>query len=46
MSMLDATLFVLRAGPVLLLWTTVLGLPAWLIFRRHAVRAGQRPGGV
>lgn len=46
MSMLDATLFVLRAGPVLLVWTTVLGLPAWLIFRRHAVRAGQRPGGV
>jgi uncharacterized small protein (DUF1192 family) len=46
MSMLDATLFVLRAGPVLLLWMTVLGLPAWLIFRRHAVRPGQRPGGV
>jgi hypothetical protein len=46
MSMLDVTLFVLRAGPVLLLWLTVLGVPAWMILRRHALRAGQRPGGV
>ena len=46
MSMLDVTLFVLRAGPLLLLWLTVLGVPAWVIIRRHALRAGQRPGGV
>jgi len=44
--MLDVTLFVLRAGPLLLLWLTVLGVPAWVIIRRHALRAGQRPGGV
>ena len=38
MSMLAMTLFVLRAGPVTLLWVTVLGLPAWWIFRRQTPR--------
>lgn len=46
MSMLAAVLFALRAGPALLLWTIVLGLPAWLLVRRYAVRPVQRPGGV
>ena len=46
MSMLDVMLFVLRAGPLLLLWATVLGVPAWLLVRRHAGRTAQRPGGV
>ena len=36
-SMLDVTLFVLRAGPVTLLWVTVLGLP-WWFFRRQTTR--------
>jgi hypothetical protein len=46
MSMLEATLFVLRRGPALLLWLIVVGLPAWLVIRRHPLHASQRPGGV
>ena len=46
MSMLEAVLFALRAGPALLVWTIVLGLPAWLLVRRYAARLVHRPGGV
>jgi len=45
MSMLEAALFALRAGPALVLWTIVLGLPTWLLVRRYAARL-HRPGGV
>jgi hypothetical protein len=37
-SMLDAALFVFRAGPILLVWATIVGLPAWWLHRRHAFR--------
>lgn len=46
MSMLEATLFVLRRGPALLPWMAVLALPAWWVMRRHPPRFTQRPGGV
>ena len=46
MSMMEATLFVLRRGPALLLWTIVFGLPSWWVIRKYAVRGVQRPGGV
>jgi hypothetical protein len=46
MSMLEATLFVLRRGPALLLWMTVLGLPVWWMIRRHPLWFTQRPGHV
>ena len=37
-SLLSVVLFVLRAGPAIVLWTTLLGLPAWW-FVRHRRRA-------
>ena len=46
MSMLEATLFVLRRGPALLLWISVLGLPLWWVIRKRLPRVAQRPGGV
>jgi len=46
MSMLEATLFGLRRGPALLLWTIVFGVPTWWAIRKYAVRGVQRPGGV
>ena len=46
MSMLEATVFVLRRGPALLLWMIVLGLPVWWMVRRRPLRFAQRPGGV
>lgn len=36
-SLLGATLFLLRAGPAIVLWAMVLGLPAWWLIRRRAV---------
>ena len=44
MSMLDAVLAILRGGPVLLLWLTVLGLPGWWLLRRFAFRESRQPG--
>ena len=37
-SLIALTLVVLRAGPTLLLWGVLLGLPAWSIARRRALR--------
>jgi hypothetical protein len=36
-SLLDVTLFALRAGPAIVLWAMLLGLPAWWLIRRRAV---------
>lgn len=41
MGVLETTLFALRHGPAVVLWTIVLGLPAWWMFRRNA--QPQRP---
>ena len=35
-SILEATLAALRVGPAVLLWATMLGVPAWLLKRRYA----------
>jgi hypothetical protein len=38
-SVLEAALFLLRVGPALLLWGVLLGVPGWLLVRRHPRRA-------
>ena len=35
-STLEVTLIVLRVGPAVLLWTTLLGVPVWWLKRRYA----------
>jgi hypothetical protein len=34
-SLLGLILFLTESGPTLLLWALLLGLPAWLLWRRH-----------
>jgi len=43
MSMVDAALLILRSGPILLLWLTLLGLPVWWLLRRYAFRESRQP---
>ena len=43
MSLLGAVLLILRGGPVLLLWMTMLGLPLWWLLRRYAFRESKQP---
>ena len=36
-SMLEAMLFMLRGGPLVVLWVTVLGLPTWWLLRKSGL---------
>src|SRR5262245_36478341 len=44
MSLLNVALSILRSGPVLLLWVTLLGLPVWWLLRRYVLRESRQPG--